>query len=413
MSTETQTSESSEGAETSASGLKTQKTNKVRVAVKPPPSQAWAGAAVPGLGHLLTGQLVDGVGLLLVTGVLGWAAVNTPRLVGRLSGPGVPAFAWHPWVALVAFLATAGVLWWRAIAYAKGPKPKDPDAPESQWDVVSKQFVKNRVGVFGGYLVLVMMLLAFLTPFIAPFDPDQIDVGGKFVAPGWDYLMGTDKFGRDVFSRVMYGGRISLSIGFVAVILAGTVGTAVGAIAGYFGGGVDKVLMWFTDLILSLPRLVFLLAIVGFFRAAGAQSIFLLVAILGLTGWMGIARIVRSQVLALKEQEFIQASRALGLSSGRIIVRHLVPNAMAPIIVYASLAIGSTILVEAGLSFLGLGVPPPTSTWGSIVNDGREALRNAPWITIFPGLMIVIAVMSFNLLGDGLRDALDPKLRGR
>lgn len=410
MSTETQTPPP---ADDSAAGLKTQKTNKVRLEVKPPPAQAWAGAAAPGLGHLLTGQLVDGVGLLLLTFILGWAGVNFPRLVGRLAFPGVPEFGWHPWVALLTFVGTAGMLWWTAISYARGPKPKDPDAPESQWDVVSKQFVKNRVGVLGGYLVLAMMLLAFLTPFIAPFDPDQIDVGGKYVAPGWDYLMGTDKFGRDVFSRVMYGGRISLSIGFVAVFLAGTVGTGIGAVAGYFGGWIDKVLMWFTDLILSLPRLVLLLAIVGFFRSAGAQSIFLLVAILGLTGWMGIARIVRSQVLALKEQEFIQASRALGMSSGRIIVRHLVPNAMAPIIVYASLAIGSTILVEAALSFLGLGVPPPTSTWGSIVNDGREALRNAPWITIFPGIMIVFAVMSFNLLGDGLRDALDPKLRGR
>ena len=171
--------------------------------------------------------------------------------------------------------------------------------------------------------------------------------------------------------------------------------------------------MWFTDLLLSLPRLVFLLAIIGMYRAAGAQSIFLIVVVLGITGWMGIARIVRSQVLSLKEQEFVQATRALGLKPARIILRHIIPNALAPVIVYASLAIGSTILVEASLSFLGLGVPPPTSTWGAIVNDGREYLRTAWWITLFPGLMIVAAVMSFNLLGDGLRDALDPKLRGR
>ncbi|MEC8425252.1 MAG: ABC transporter permease, partial [Myxococcota bacterium] len=189
--------------------------------------------------------------------------------------------------------------------------------------------------------------------------------------------------------------------------------TAIGAIAGYFGGVVDKGLMWFTDLLLSLPRLVFLLAIIGMYRAAGAQSIFLIVVVLGITGWMGIARIVRSQVLSLKEQEFVQATRALGLKPARIILRHIIPNALAPVIVYASLAIGSTILVEASLSFLGLGVPPPTSTWGAIVNDGREYLRTAWWITLFPGLMIVVAVMSFNLLGDGLRDALDPKLRGR
>ncbi len=186
-----------------------------------------------------------------------------------------------------------------------------------------------------------------------------------------------------------------------------------GTAAGYFGGWIDGALMWLVDLLLSLPRLVLLLAIVGFFRASGAQSLFLIVAILGLTGWMGVSRIVRSTVLSLKEQDFIQACRALGLPTWRIMLLHLVPNTLAPVIVYASLAIGSTILVEAALSFLGLGVPPPTATWGAIVNDGREYMRSAPWITIFPGLMIVAAVMSFNLLGDGLRDALDPRLRGR
>jgi peptide/nickel transport system permease protein len=263
------------------------------------------------------------------------------------------------------------------------------------------------------YLVFYLVLMAVLTPFIAPFDPDQIDVGERLAAPSWAHPMGTDEFRRDLFSRVMYGARISLSIGVIAVSLSASIGTAIGAIAGYYGGWADKLLMWVTDLLLSLPRLVLLMAIVGLFRAAGAQTIFLIVVILGLTGWMGIARIVRSQVLSLKEQDFIQATRALGLPDSRIIVRHLVPNTLAYVIVYASLATGSMILVEAALSFLGLGVPPPTATWGSIVNDGREYLRGAPWITFFPGVLIVFAVLSFNLLGDGLRDALDPKLRGR
>jgi peptide/nickel transport system permease protein len=394
-------------------GMKTQKTNKVAVVLPPPPPQAWAGALLPGLGHLLTGRAVDGLGLLLNTGVLVWALFGLGRLMERLAAPGTPGFAWHPYVAILAFLGAGALLWGRAVAYAKGPRPRNPDAPERQLDIIGRQFVKNRVGVMGGYCVIAMILMAFLAPFIAPFDPDAIDVGEKLAGPSWGYLMGTDEFRRDIFSRVMYGGRISLSIGFIAVFLAGTIGTTVGAIAGFYGGWLDKLLMWFTDMIISLPRLVLLLAIVGFFRAAGAQSLFLIVFILGLTGWMGIARIVRSQVLSLKEQEFVQASRALGLTSGRIILRHLVPNTLAPIIVYGSLAIGSTILVEASLSFLGLGVPPPTATWGSIVNEGREHLRSAWWITLFPGLMIVFAVMSFNLLGDGLRDALDPKLRGR
>lgn len=393
--------------------LKTQKVAKVKVKKQAKGGgAAWAGMALPGLGHLLTGAWVDGVGFLSLTAVMIWAAAGTGRLIGRLGAPGTPEFRLHAWVAVVGFIGAAAVLWWRAFRRA-APKPVPDDHIDTWWDETSKQFVKNRVGVLGGYAVFTLILMAILTPFIAPFDPDTIDVGEKLAGPSWEYLMGTDEFRRDVFSRVMYGARISLSIGFVAVFLAGSLGTAIGAIAGYFGGTIDKTLMWLTDLLLSLPRLVFLLAIIGMYRAAGAQSIFLIVVVLGITGWMGIARIVRSQVLSLKEQEFVQATRALGLKPARIIVRHIIPNALAPVIVYASLAIGSTILVEASLSFLGLGVPPPTSTWGAIVNDGREYLRTAWWITLFPGLMIVVAVMSFNLLGDGLRDALDPKLRGR
>ncbi len=394
--------------------LKTQKVAKVKHGKRfEGGGAAWAGMALPGLGHVLSGAVVDGIGILSLSALLAWALAGSGRLVARLAAPGTPEFSTHPWIALVGAIVTVGALWFTAFRRAKPAAPRADDDIESTWDETVKQFRKNRVGVLGGYAVLWLILLAVFTPFIAPFAPDAIDVGEKLAAPSWDYLMGTDEFRRDVFSRVMYGARISLSIGFVAVILAVTIGTAVGAIAGYFGGLVDKGLMWFTDLLLSLPRLVLLLAIIGFYRGSGATSIFLIVTVLGITGWMGIARIVRSQVLSLKEQEFVQASRALGYSPGRIILKHILPNALAPVIVNASLAIGSTILVEASLSFLGLGVPPPTATWGAIVNDGREFLRSAWWITLFPGLMIVAAVMSFNLLGDGLRDALDPKLRGR
>ncbi len=372
------------------------------------------GLALPGLGHILNRDLANGIGLLAYVLVLIWAAVAGFPRAGDLLFPEAidGGTRIHPWVAAISWVGAVALTWHTAYRYAFPKALSDHDA-SSRWRDFKKQFAKNRVGVGGMHLVYVLILFAVLTPFIAPFDPNAIDVGDHRLAPQWGYLMGTDEFGRDLFSRVLYGARISLSIGFIAVSLSVTIGTLVGAVAGYFGGAADKALMWFVDLLLSLPRLVLLLAIVGFFRASGAQSIFLIVVILGLTGWMGVSRIVRSQVLSIREQDYIQAARALGVPTWRLIVRHIVPNAMAPVIVNASLAIGSTILVEAGLSFLGLGVPPPTATWGAIVNDGREYMRSAPWITIFPGLMIVAAVLGFNLFGDGLRDAMDPKLRGR
>ncbi|MCB9758303.1 MAG: ABC transporter permease [Alphaproteobacteria bacterium] len=347
--------------------------------------------------------------------LLVWAAWTGLPRASALLFPAADAggFRLHPWVATVSWVLIAAGTWWTAWRFANPPVAVRAGAPTSQWRELGRQFRRNPMGVLGLHCVNVLLFLALLTPLIAPYDPDLISVGEPLVSPHWGYWMGTDEFGRDIFSRVMYGARISLSIGFIAVGLSASIGTVVGATAGYFGGAVDKLLMWLVDLLISLPRLVLLLAIVGFFRSAGAASIFLIITILGLTGWMGVSRIVRSSVLSLKEQDFIQACRALGLPNWRIIALHLVPNALAPVIVHASLAIGTTILVEAALSFLGLGVPPPTSTWGAIVNDGREYMRSAPWITIFPGLMIVAAVMSFNLLGDGLRDALDPKLRGR
>lgn len=383
-----------------------------KLVVPTPPPQAWAGMLLPGLGHLLTGRILDAFGLMSLTGLTLWGVARMPHLAGLLAVTG-PDAALHPFIALASLFIVGGLLWFTAFRYAS-PALVDIDKEKSsQLRIIAKQFVKNRTGVLGLYLVLIMIYLALITPAIAPFDPDQIDIGPKLAGPSLAHLMGTDQFRRDIFSRVMYGARISLVIGFIAVTISATIGSSIGAVAGYFGGLIDRGLMWFTDLLLSLPRLVLLLAVIGFYRAAGAQSIFLIVVVLGLTGWMGVARIVRSQVLSLKEQDFIQAARALGYADARIIFRHLIPNALAPVIVFASLAIGSTILAEASLSFLGLGVPPPTATWGSLVNDGREYLRTAWWITLFPGLMIVLAVMSFNLLGDGLRDALDPKLRGR
>jgi peptide/nickel transport system permease protein len=216
-----------------------------------------------------------------------------------------------------------------------------------------------------------------------------------------------------VLSRALYGSRISLSVGFVAVGISATLGTLLGACAGYLGGAVDRAIMFATDMLLALPRLVLLIAMLGLFRLGDTARVYFIVAVLGVTGWMGVARVVRAQVLSLKEQDFVAAATALGLTPARILLGHLVPNALAPVIVYASLALGGAILTEASLSYLGLGVPPPVPTWGKMVEDARETLASTPSLAFVPGVFILWAVLCFNLVGDGLRDALDPRLRGR
>ncbi len=223
------------------------------------------------------------------------------------------------------------------------------------------------------------------------------------------FILGTDQYGRDILSRVIYGSRISLSIGFLVVLISVTLGTVVGVTSGYFGGWVDAVSMRIVDVLIAFPALFLILIIIATF----GNSIYLIVITLSFTGWMGVARIVRSQVLSLKEQEFILAARSLGLSHLRIIFRHLAPNTLTPVIIAATLRIGSIILTEAGLSFLGLGVQPPVPSWGNIINEGRDSLLNHWWISTFPGIAILITVVCFNLIGDGVRDALDPRMRGQ
>jgi len=232
--------------------------------------------------------------------------------------------------------------------------------------------------------------------------------GKKNIAVTRTFILGTDQYGRDILSRVIYGSRISLSIGFLVVLISVTLGTVIGVTSGYFGGWVDAVMMRVVDVLVAFPALFLILIIIATF----GNSIYLIVITLSFTGWMGVARIVRSQVLSLKEQEFILAAKSLGLSNLRIISRHLAPNTLTPVIIAATLRIGSIILTEAGLSFLGLGVQPPTPSWGNIINEGRDSLLNYWWISTFPGIAILTTVVCFNLIGDGVRDALDPRMRG-
>ena len=346
------------------------------------------------------------------------AATGLPRLPSLLfPGPAAGGTPYHAWIAAAAWTGTLAVLL-REIGRALRSRISAhagaaTSGIESFLRVLWRQLRRNRLAVAGLHGALLLVLVTLLTPLLASYDPARIDAGPHLAPPSASYPLGTDEFGRDLASRLLYGSRISLSIGFLAVTISATLGALWGAVSGSAGGRIDSLMMWTVDLALSIPRLVLVITVVGLFRPRGAAALYVVILVLGLTGWMGVARIVRGLVLSLREQDFILATRALGQSEIVIVIRHLLPNALAPVIVHATLGIGATILTEAALSFLGLGVPPPIATWGSTVADGREFIRSAWWIATMPGLLIVYAVMSFNLLGDGLRDALDPKLRHR
>lgn len=301
-------------------------------------------------------------------------------------------------------VATAAVMATLVLLVTREAHPPNP----AKRGGFAARFRRNRLAAAGLAAMIVLYWIALATPLLAPADPNAQNLQtGMFRAPSAGHLLGTDKFGRDMLSRILYGSRISLSIGFVAVAISLSIGAVVGAAAGYFRGWPDRVLMRLVDVLLSFPRLILLLAVIALFR----PSIYLLVALLGVTGWMGTARLVRSEVLSIREREFVLAARALGYRSPRILFLHVLPNVVAPIIVAATLNIGNTVMLEASLSFLGLGVQPPTASWGTMINDGREALTQAWWIATFPGLAILFTVVCFNLVGDGLRDAFDPRRR--
>lgn len=363
---------------------------------------------VPGLGHLLHRRPARALGLggtwlaFLVV-----AAARAPEAAEAFSSRAFDAKLAWAFVGLVAL--TLPVVSWVDCRRLRGEAGRGRPAGESQWRVMYRRFMRNRVARTGLVLVLVLYCVAILAPLLAPHDPNaQGDiVRTRYLAPGGSFPLGTDKFGRDILSRIIYGARISLSIGFVAVSIAITLGTLMGSLAGYFGGRTDWLIMRFVDVLIAFPRLFIVLTLIAIY----SPGIWLIIAVLGVTSWMGVARLVRGQILSLKEREFIQATRALGIPHPRVIFRHVLPNTLSPVIVAATLMIGDVILTEAVLSFLGLGVRPPTASWGNIINQGRENLLNAWWVATFPGLAIVLTVVSYNLLGDGLRDALDPRLK--
>jgi peptide/nickel transport system permease protein len=279
---------------------------------------------------------------------------------------------------------------------------------DSPWRIATRRFLRHRLATAGLIISILLILSALFAPLIAPRDPLQISILDKFAPPMTKgFLLGADEVGRDLVSRLLYAGRISLLVGFAAMAVTVLVGTLVGLTSGFYGGRVDAFLMRFTDALLSFPT-VFLLLVLAAFVGASLLSITL---IIGLTSWMELARILRNQALGLREQEFVQAGRAMGASNAWLIGRHMLPNTLGPIMVAATLNIANAVLAESYISYLGYGIQPPEASWGNMLNNAQSYFTDAPWIALFPGVLITLTVASFNFVGDGLRDALDPRTK--
>lgn len=282
-----------------------------------------------------------------------------------------------------------------------------PDKSDSGFSEFKRRLFRNKAAIFGVIILSLMFLCAVFAPWLALSDYTRQDLPSMLQAPSWGHPFGTDEFGRDIFSRIVYGARVSLVVGFLAVGISLFIGLLLGSLAGYFGGFVDHGICALIDIALAFPMTLLAIGIIAIL----GPSLFNVCLAIAASSWAAFARVVRGQFLSLKSQEFVEAARILGFSDTRIILRHIFPNAIAPVVVLATLEVPKAIIVEATLSFLGLGVQPPIPSWGSIISSGRSFLFEAPWITLFPGLMIVLVVMGFNLFGDALRDSLDPRLR--
>jgi len=277
---------------------------------------------------------------------------------------------------------------------------------------VVRKLVAHRAAMLGGVIVSLVILVSIFAPWVAPKDPLALDPGRRLLPPVWmaggvwPYPLGTDHVGRDLLSRLIYGSRISMLVGFSAVSISATIGVLLGLVSGFYGGPVERVILWMADVQIAFPFYLLVISIV----AAVGTGFGTIIIVFGIAGWVIYARLVRGTVLSLRRREFVEAAQALGGSGLRIVVRHVLPNVVTPVIILATLRVASVIVWESGLSFTGLSVPPPTPTWGRMLSDGRAYLANAWWTATFPGLAIMVTVLGINMLGDGLRDALDPRL---
>lgn len=274
--------------------------------------------------------------------------------------------------------------------------------------VIGKRFTRNKLSVTGAIIIFTLITVSILAPVIAPYDPTSINVYNVLSPPSKAHMLGTDDLGRDLLSRIIWGSRVSLKVGIVAVGIAIMIGVIIGSIAGFYGGRVDAILMRFVDMMLAFPTFFLILAVIAILE----PNIFTIMVVIGITGWMDVARLVRAEFLTLKERDFVDAARALGIRNTRLIIRHILPNALSPVFVAATFGVAGAILTESGLSFLGLGVQPPDPSWGNILTAGKDNIEIAWWLSLYPGLAIMITVLSYNLVGEGLRDALDPRLWG-